>query len=77
MIQIKKSSERGISRLEWLDSKHSFSFGDYYDPNNMGFNNLKVINEDIVTPDSGFATHQHSNMEIISYDHPTIEKIPY
>lgn len=67
MITIRKSQERGASNFGWLDSKHSFSFGHYYDPKNMGFGKLRVINEDIVDGGAGFGTHPHDNMEIISY----------
>ena len=67
MITIRPANERGAANFGWLDSRHSFSFGRYYDPNYMGFGNLRVINEDKVTPKQGFATHSHRDMEIISY----------
>ncbi|MGE0024109.1 MAG: pirin family protein [Hyphomicrobium sp.] len=67
MITVRKGEERGASNFGWLDSKHSFSFGHYYDPRNMGFGKLRVINEDIVEGGAGFGTHPHDNMEIISY----------
>ncbi|MCK6418645.1 MAG: pirin family protein [Alphaproteobacteria bacterium] len=67
MIALRKSSERGITKLDWLDGKHSFSFGRYYDPAHMGFGPLRVINEDRVAPGGGFATHPHDNMEIVTY----------
>ena len=67
MIAIRRSEDRGRTRLSWLDSRHSFSFGDYRDPRQMGFRTLRVINEDRVSPGGGFATHGHRDMEIISY----------
>ena len=67
MFQLRPSNARGKANFGWLDSKHSFSFGRYYDPNHMGFRNLRVINEDKVLPSKGFGTHGHRDMEIISY----------
>lgn len=67
MITLRHASERGIANFGWLDSKHSFSFGSYYDPQHMGFSALRVINDDSVSPSAGFATHGHRDMEIISY----------
>lgn len=67
MMRIRRSVERGGTSLEWLDSRHSFSFGEYYDPRHVGFGPLRVINEDIVAPRRGFATHGHRDMEIVTY----------
>ena len=67
MITIRPAEARGSANFGWLDSRHSFSFGSYYEPNYMGFGNLRVINEDKVIPGQGFTTHSHRDMEIISY----------
>jgi quercetin 2,3-dioxygenase len=67
MITILRAQARGVSKLDWLDSRHTFSFADYYDPAHMGFRQLRVINEDHVQPGRGFPTHSHQDMEIITY----------
>jgi len=67
MINIRRSNQRGGGDFGWLKTRHSFSFDTYYDPQNMGFQSLRVINEDWVAPGQGFPTHPHRDMEIITY----------
>jgi redox-sensitive bicupin YhaK (pirin superfamily) len=67
MITIRPANERGQTEIGWLDSKHTFSFGDYYDPDHMSFRSLRVLNEDWVLPGTGFGRHPHRDMEILTY----------
>ena len=66
MITTRKAAARGHSRFSWLDSHHTFSFGEYADPQHMGYSELRVINDDTVSPGAGFGTHGHRDMEIIT-----------
>lgn len=66
MYKLRSKDERGTTKTNWLDSKHTFSFANYYDLANMGFSDLRVINDDIVAPGTGFGLHSHDNMEILS-----------
>ena len=67
MLELRPAAERGLANLGWLHSHHSFSFGSYYDPEQVGFSDLLVINDDRVQPGRGFDTHGHRDMEIFSY----------
>src|SRR5258708_5989882 len=66
-IEIRRAEERGVANFGWLNSRHTFSFGHYYDPQQLGFSDLLVINDDQVAPAGGFGAHPHADMEIVSY----------
>ena len=72
MIEIRRSQDRGRTRLSWLDSRHSFSFGGYRDPRHMGFGALRVVNDDVVAPGQGFGAHPHYDMEILTFVLPAV-----
>lgn len=67
MLDVRPAAARGVTRLDWLDSRHSFSFAGYHDPAHMGYRSLRVINEDIIAPGAGFDTHGHRDMEILTH----------
>lgn len=67
MLSLRQRNERGRTQIDWLESYHTFSFGEYFDPKHMGFSDLRVINDDYVEPGQGFATHGHHDMEIVTY----------
>ncbi|MBS0374314.1 MAG: pirin family protein [Proteobacteria bacterium] len=67
MIVVRDRDRRGRTQMGWLDSRHTFSFGEYRDPNHMGYRSLRVINDDRVIPGAGFGTHGHRDMEIVTY----------
>jgi redox-sensitive bicupin YhaK (pirin superfamily) len=67
VITIRPGRERGQTQIDWLDSRHTFSFDQYFDPDHMGFRKLRVLNEDVVLPGKGFDTHPHHDMEILTY----------
>lgn len=66
MLEVLRSKQRGRTKIDWLDSYHSFSFGEYYNPKNMGFGPIRVINDDLIQPSGGFPTHPHRDMEIVT-----------
>lgn len=66
-MKIQRSADRGLTKIDWLTSRHSFSFGDYYNPEQLGYRTLRVINDDIISPGQGFGMHSHRDMEIVSF----------
>ena len=74
MMILRASKDRGYANHHWLQSYHTFSFADYYDQNQMGFSDLRVVNDDTVQPGMGFHTHGHKNMEIISIIDGSLER---
>jgi hypothetical protein len=66
-MEVRRADERGRTKIDWLDSRHTFSFGGYHDPRHMGYSVLRVINDDIVAPERGFGTHPHRDMEILTW----------
>ena len=67
MIELRKSEDRGIGKQDWLDARFSFSFGPYQDPEQTGFSDLRLLNDDRVAPGGGFPTHEHKDTEVFSY----------
>jgi redox-sensitive bicupin YhaK (pirin superfamily) len=67
MLTLRRATDRGVTNWGWLESHHTFSFGDYHDPSHMGFRSLRVLNDDRVEPGAGFGTHGHRDMEILTY----------
>ena len=66
-LTVRRTEDRGKTEIGWLHGRHSFSFGRYYDPNNLGYRSLRVINDDLIEPASGFGEHGHDNMEILTW----------